>query len=137
MASSLLGRLKVLAPALMLGAMEAGAQTPEPAPAGGAGTGQPGGNPMNQLLFMMIAFAAIMYFLTIRPNQKREKERRDMLAKLAKGDKVVTTSGICGTIVGLTEKTVVLRVSDDSNVKMEFLRGAIGQVTSRDNSEQQ
>lgn len=137
MASSLLGRLKVLVPALMLGAMQAGAQTPTQAPAAPDGTAQPGGNPGNQFLFVMIAVFAVMYFLTIRPNQKREKERREMLSKLAKGDKVVTSSGICGTIVGLTDKTVVLRVSDDSNVKMEFLRGAIGQVTSRDNSEQQ
>jgi preprotein translocase subunit YajC len=40
--------------------------------------------------------------------------------------------GVCGSIVGLSEKTVVLRVSDDPVVKMEFLRSAVSQVTSRE-----
>lgn len=136
MARGLLARISIGVAALALGSLEAVAQTSAPATGTGSGTGQPGGNPMNSLLFMMIAFFAIMYFLTIRPNQKREKERREMLAKLAKGDKVITTSGICGTIVGLSDKTVVLKVSDDANVKMEFLRGAVGQVTSRETEQQ-
>jgi len=93
------------------------------------------GNPMNSMIFMLVAFMAIMYFLTIRPNQKREKERREMLASLAKGDKVITQGGICGSVVGLSEKTVVLRVSEEPNVKMEFLRGAISQVVSREGQE--
>ncbi len=87
------------------------------------------------MLVLFAAMIAIMYFLMIRPNQKREKERRDMLASVAKGDKVVTTGGICGTVVGLSEKTIVLRVSDEPTVKMEFLRGAISQVTSRNSQE--
>ena len=87
------------------------------------------------MLPLFLAMIAIMYFLMIRPNQKREKERRDMLASIAKNDKVVTSGGICGTVVGLSEKSVVLRVSDDPAVKMEFLRGAISQVTSRGNQE--
>jgi len=89
-------------------------------------------NPLMQMLPMLLIFGAIMYFFMIRPNQKREKERREMLASLSKGDKVVTSGGICGSIVGLTDKTVVLRVGDDRNMKMEFLRGAISQVTARD-----
>ncbi|HOV74547.1 MAG TPA: preprotein translocase subunit YajC [Candidatus Hydrogenedentes bacterium] len=93
------------------------------------------GNPMNSMIFMLVAFMAIMYFLTIRPNQKREKERKEMLASLAKGDKVITQGGICGYVVGLSEKTVVLRVSDEPNVKMEFLRGAVSQVVSREGQE--
>jgi preprotein translocase subunit YajC len=94
------------------------------------------GSPFNSMIFMLVAFFAIMYFLTIRPNQKKEKARRDMLASLAKGDEVITSGGICGTVVGLSEKTVVLRVSDDANVKIEFLRGAISQVTSREGQSQ-
>ncbi len=93
--------------------------------------GTPTANPFPNMIFLIVAFLFIMYFLTIRPNQKREKERKQMLSALAKGDKVVTTGGICGTVVGLSEKTAVLRVDDDSNMKIEFLRGAIAQVTSR------
>ncbi len=65
----------------------------------------------------------------IRPQQKREKERREMLSALGKGDQVVTTGGICGTIVNLSENSVILRVDD--NVTMEFVRSAIAQVTGR------
>jgi preprotein translocase subunit YajC len=96
------------------------------------GTAGAGGNPLNSMVFMLVAFMAIMYFLTIRPNQKKEKERKEMLSSLAKGDKVVTSGGITGSVVGLSEKTVVLRVSDDLNVKIEFLRGAVTQVISRE-----
>ena len=85
---------------------------------------------------MLVIFFAIMYFFLIRPNQKREKERREMLAAVTKGDKVVTSGGLCGTVVGLSEKSVVLRVSDDPVVKMEFLRGAISQVSSSRSAEQ-
>lgn len=102
--------------------------------AAGSGTAEGGAAPSNPLagmLPMIVAFIAIFYFFMLRPQQKREKEMRQMLASLSKGDEVVTSGGICGTIVGLTEKTVVLRVDDDDNVKIEFLRGAIKQVTSR------
>lgn len=90
------------------------------------------GNPLNSMVFMLVAFMAIMYFLTIRPNQKREKERKEMLSSLAKGDRVITSGGIMGNVVGLSEKSVVLRVSDEPNVKIEFLRGAVSQVISRE-----
>lgn len=79
---------------------------------------------------MILIFFAIMYFLMIRPNQKRERERREMLSALSKGDKVVTTGGVCGTVIGLSERSVVIRVDD--NVNIEFLRGAISQVTSHE-----
>jgi preprotein translocase subunit YajC len=89
-----------------------------------------GGTPF----LMLILFIAIFYFLLVRPNQKREKERRDMLAKLAKGDRVLTSGGIMGTIIGLTEKTAVLRISDEPPVKVEFARGAISHVVSKEES---
>ena len=88
-----------------------------------------GGGGFGSLLPMFIAFIAIMYFLMIRPQQKREKERRQMLASLSKGDKVVTSGGMCGTIVSISENNVVLKVDD--NVSLEFLRSAVSQVTSR------
>ncbi|MBN2307728.1 MAG: preprotein translocase subunit YajC [Candidatus Hydrogenedentes bacterium] len=81
-------------------------------------------------------FIGIMYFLMIRPNQKREKERRDMLASLSKGDEVVTNGGIYGRIVGLNEKTVVLQVSKEPPVKVKFARGAVSRVMSREDDEE-
>ena len=103
------------------------AQTPEPV----TPVEQAPSNPFTGMLFMFVVIAAIMYFLMIRPQQRRERERRQMLAALSKGDHVVTTGGICGTIVGLTDKSVVLRVDEDSNVKIEFLRSAVSHVSAR------
>lgn len=98
------------------------------APAGtGEGAAAPS-NPFGGIMMVMIAMFAIMYFLTIRPNQKREKERREMLAALAKGDRVITTGGIFGTIIGLNDKSVVLRVCDEPAVKLEFVRAAVTRV---------
>lgn len=103
---------------------------------GEGGTGTSGlGNLFNSPQFLiLVAMFAIFYFLLIRPNTKREKQRREMLASLSKGDSVVTAGGIHGTIVGINEKSVVLRVSDDPLVKMEFQRSSVSQVTPRDSS---
>ena len=89
-------------------------------------------NPLTGMLPMIVIFFAIMYFLMIRPQQKREKERRAMLAAVAKGDAVITTGGICGTVANLSEDRVVLRV--DENVTMEFVRGAIAQVMPKESA---
>lgn len=84
---------------------------------------------------LMIAFIFIMYFLTIRPQQKRDKERQEMLNALSKGDEVITTGGICGKVVSIKEADVVLRVDD--NVTIKFLRSSIAQVinTSGENED--
>jgi preprotein translocase subunit YajC len=78
---------------------------------------------------MIVAFVAIIYFLMIRPNMQHEKKRREMLGALSKGDVVVTTGGIHGTIIGLNEQTVTLRVSDEPVVKLKFARAAITGVS--------
>ena len=130
--SSISGNIEAQAAKLLhLAATAPETGAPATAPAGG-GT-PPDGSIM---MYTLVAFAGIMYFMMIRPNQKRDKERREMLAKLAKGDKVITTAGICGSVIGLSDKTVVLRVSEEPNVKMEFLRGAISQVISGDTTEE-
>jgi len=115
-------------------AQDAAQGTAEGVTDGAAGAGAAPQAQMPSMLFMVVAFFFIMYFFMIRPNQKREKERKEMLASLSKGDKVVTTGGLCGTVVGLSEKIVVLRVSEEPGVKMEFLREAIMRVASREKS---
>ena len=77
-------------------------------------------------LVMFGAMFAIFYFLMIRPQQKQKQQRERMLSAIKRGDRVVTTSGMYGTVTGLTDQTVVLRVADQ--VKLEFERGAIGRV---------
>ena len=94
-----------------------------------AASGPPGGGGssaiMTQLLFFGAIFA-IFYFLLIRPQQKQKRAREAMLRALKKGDRVVTSGGLHGTITGLEETKVVLRVADQ--VKLEFDRSAIGRV---------
>ena len=72
-----------------------------------------------------IAMIVILYFLLIRPQQRKQKEHKTMLTTLRKGDKVVTNSGMFGTIVGIddNENKVVLKVAE--NVKVEFLKSSV------------
>ncbi len=117
------------------------AQVEEAVPAEVAKTAQEAGqqtstttatpSPWGSMLPMILAFIAIMYFLMIRPQQKREKERREMLNALTKGDKVVTTGGMYGTVVDLSEDKVTLRVDD--KVEIDFVRGAVAQIVSKAN----
>jgi preprotein translocase subunit YajC len=87
------------------------------------GGGGQGGAIQSLIFFGLII--AIFYFLMIRPQQKRKKDHETMLSTLRKGDKVVTNSGMFGTIVGMDDKEnkVVLKVSE--NVKIEFLKSSI------------
>jgi preprotein translocase subunit YajC len=70
----------------------------------------------------------VFYFLLIRPQQKRQKERMAMLNALKKGDKVITIGGIHGTIVDLTEDRVTLKVSD--NTRLVFERSSVNSVVT-------
>lgn len=101
----------------------------ENAPAGGA---PPPPGLFEGFFPLMILMFAVMYFLMIRPNQKRERQRREMLNAIVKGDKVITAGGICGVVVGVTDKTVVLKVSDDPVTKIEFIRTSVSQVAKED-----
>lgn len=76
------------------------------------------------LPFVLIIF--VFYFLILRPQQKRQKERKKLLESMKKGDKVVTASGIHGTIEGLEDKTVLVKIADNIKVKMD--RSAIATI---------
>ena len=81
-----------------------------------------GGGGMASLIPLIIIFF-IFYFLLIFPQRKKEKEHAKMLQSLQKGDKVVTTGGIHGTIVNIKEKTIVLKVDDSTRI--EFSKNVI------------
>lgn len=74
------------------------------------------------LIFLFIIF----YFLLIRPQQKREKERKEMLNALGEGDQIVTVGGIFGKILDIKEDVVTLDVGD--KVKIKVTKSAIGNV---------
>ncbi|MFN7684337.1 MAG: preprotein translocase subunit YajC [Oligoflexia bacterium] len=108
--------------------MDAWAQ--EAAPAVPAGTGAPGVAPgarpgMFETMMPFVLMFGVMYFLILRPQQKRMKEQQAMLAALATGDSVVTASGILGTIRELGDKVVGLEVAN--NVQVKVLRSQISQ----------
>jgi preprotein translocase subunit YajC len=111
-------------------AAEAASEAAEGADAVTGGSG-PGINPM----YMIAAFVAVFFFFVILPQKKRDKARRAMLSSISKGDRVVTNGGICGTVVGESEKSVVLRVSEDPAVKMEFVRSAVSRVELGDSED--
>ena len=81
-------------------------------------------------LIMFAAIILIFYFLIYRPQKKRDKEAKAMLAGMKKGDKVVTIGGIHGTIVTVKDKTVVIKVDDSARI--EFSKEAISSVISKD-----
>ncbi|MBU1318884.1 MAG: preprotein translocase subunit YajC [candidate division Zixibacteria bacterium] len=78
-----------------------------------------------QMLIFFVPIILIMYFFMIRPQKKRQKEHQDLLAALKTGDKVVTNSGMIGTVVGIHDdkNKVVLKVADQ--VKIEFVKSSI------------
>lgn len=82
---------------------------------------------MQQLagLLPIILMLVIFYFLLIRPNQKRQKQIREMQAALQKGDKVVTIGGVHGVIDAIDEDVIVI---ETHNSKLTFDRGAIREV---------
>ena len=71
----------------------------------------------------------IFYFLIIRPQRKRDKEAKAMLAAIKKGDKIVTIGGIRGTVAVVKESTVIVKVDD--NTRIEFSKNAISSVLNK------
>ena len=89
-----------------------------------AGGQEQGSSPLYLLVWMGLLFV-IMYLLLIRPQRKKQKEHDRLLTELKKGDKVVTTGGMFGTIFAIDDERnrVVLKIGDDT--KMEFLKSSI------------
>lgn len=84
-----------------------------------------GGMGLTTLLFPIVLIA-VMYFLMIRPQMKKQKEHKSMLDKLSRGDEVITTGGIAGTISDIGDNFVTVEVAD--NVRVRVQKGAIGHV---------
>ncbi len=88
----------------------------------GAGHQSPTGAFLFQIIFLVGIFL-VFYLLIIRPQQKQRKKHQEFLAGLKKGDKVITSSGIWGTITDIGEQTITLKV--DSNARITFTKEAI------------
>ncbi|MGA2668474.1 MAG: preprotein translocase subunit YajC [Ignavibacteria bacterium] len=77
-------------------------------------------------LLPFVLIIAVFYFLILRPQQRRQKEKQKLLESIKKGDRVVTSGGIHGTVEGLEDKTVLMKIADNTKIKIE--RSAIATI---------
>jgi len=91
----------------------------------GAATAPPQGSPYSSLIMLVVLFG-LFYFLLIRPQAKRAKEHKNMVANLAKGDEVVTQGGTLGRITHVGEQFLTLEIADGVNIKVQ--RSAVSAV---------
>ena len=100
------------------------------------GGGQPtpeGAEAPNMLvtMFPFILMFVILYLLIIRPQQKKQKDHQRMVDELKKGDRVVTSGGVHGTITGIKDQEGILVVQVAKEVQIEVSRGSISRVDER------
>ena len=115
------------------------AQTTEITGADGMPTTQPTGTqdapwwtgPFVPLLFGIL----ILYFFVFRSKRTQDRQRKDMLSQLKKGDRIQTIGGILGTVVEARESEVLVKVDESSNTKLRFSRSAIHRVIDEDKGE--
>jgi preprotein translocase subunit YajC len=94
----------------------------------------PAANPVMSFLPIII-IVAIFYFLVFMPMQKQKKQQAAMLAGLQAGNEVVTTGGIVGTVVSVTDTTLILRVKPD-NIKLQVARSAVASMVNPPKAEE-
>ena len=95
----------------------------------GGAAGQQGGGGFSGLFMMLIIFG-IFYFILIRPQQKKMKEHKKMVEQLKKGDKVIISGGVYGTVVGVGTETLKVEIAD--GVKVKIARSSVGTVLTEE-----
>ena len=99
------------------------AMAPMPKEEGAAGPGT------FYYMVLMVLMMAIFWIVLIRPQRRREKERRDLVGGVKSGDRVVFSGGILGTVANVKENVLVIRIAD--KVKIEVSRGAVSHVLDK------
>jgi preprotein translocase subunit YajC len=105
------------------------ALAPSPTPPGTAPNQQ---GEMLKLVGMIAIMGFMMYFIIIRPQRQRQKQLNQLMQNLKAGDKILTGSGIVGTVVGVKDKTVSIRSADS---KLEVLKSTISEITEKAGAE--
>ena len=82
-------------------------------------------------MLLPLLLIPVLYFLMIRPQQKRQKQWQAMLASIKTGDRITTAGGIRGVILNIKDDVIVIRVAPDG-VKLEVAKNAIAAVTTQD-----
>jgi preprotein translocase subunit YajC len=91
----------------------------------------PGGGAFT--ILPLLLFIPLLYFMMIRPQQKRQKQWQEMLSKIKNGDRVTTAGGIRGIILSIKDDSYIIRVAPD-NLKLEVAKSAIASVTTQDDA---
>lgn len=89
---------------------------------------QTGGMPVSLLFGYIIFFVVLMYFMAIRPQQKEKKKREELMASVAIGDTVLTSSGFYGVIIDMTDDTVIVEFGNNKNCRIPMQKSAIALV---------
>ena len=84
-------------------------------------------------MLLPLLLIPVLYFVMIRPQQKRQRQWQQMLGNLKTGDRVTTAGGIRGTILSIKDDVLIIRVAPD-NLKMEVVKNAIASVTTQEDS---
>jgi len=88
-----------------------------------------GGSSLPMLLPLLLI--PVLYFMMIRPQQKRQKQWQEMLSGIKSGDRITTSGGIRGTILSIKDDAVIIKVAPDG-IKMEVAKNAIASVTTQE-----
>ncbi len=93
------------------------------APAPGVGGSLP--------MLLPLLLIPVLYFVMIRPQQKRQKQWQEMLGTVKAGDRITTSGGIRGIVLSIKDDSIVIRVAPD-NIKLEVVKNAIASVTTQE-----
>jgi preprotein translocase subunit YajC len=114
------------------------AQAAGGAPAGGAAPAAGGGSLTDSIFgtfaLPIMAMLLLMYFMLLRPEQKKRKEAEQTLASLKKNDHVVTIGGICGTVVNIAPGSSTITIRVDDNTRLKILRSAVARIGDPEDS---
>ena len=93
--------------------------------ADGAATGANGATSLIMIVGYMVIIIGVMYFVAIRPQKKEQKKQSQMLSALEVGDIVLTTSGFYGTVIDITDDTVIVEFGNKKNCRIPMQKSAI------------
>ena len=84
-------------------------------------------------MLLQLLLIPVLYFVMIRPQQKRQKQWQEMLGTVKAGDRITTSGGIRGIVISIKDDSIVIRVAPD-NIKLEVVKNAIASVTTQEGS---
>jgi preprotein translocase subunit YajC len=84
-------------------------------------------------ILIMVVFIALMYFMMIRPQQKRQKEHTALVSNLKVGDEILTTGGILGIITGISDHYAIVKIADNTEIKIQ--KSSVASVVPKDTFE--